>query len=56
MRSIYVYKKIKKCEKITQYNLKIIRPSYSLAPKCYERIIGKTLTIGEEEVIANASL
>ena len=41
MRSIYVYKKIKKGEKITQYNVKIIRPSYSLAPKYYERIIGK---------------
>ena len=41
MRSIYVSRKIKKGEKITQYNVKIIRPSYSLAPKHYEKIIGK---------------
>ena len=40
-RSIYVSKNIKKGEKISQNNIKIIRPSDGLHPKFYDSIIGK---------------
>ena len=40
-RSIYISKDVKKGEKITDNNIKIIRPSYGLEPKLYDNIIGK---------------
>ena len=40
-RSIYASKDIKKNEKFTKDNIKIIRPSYGLKPKYYSFIIGK---------------
>lgn len=39
-RSIYVSKDIKKGEKFSRYNLKIIRPSNGLAPKYINKVIG----------------
>lgn len=41
-RSIYACKDIKKGEKITEENVRIIRPGFGLKPKYYEQIIGKT--------------
>ena len=50
-RSIYFSKKIKKGEKITKKNIKIVRPSFSLSPKHYYKIIGmkvrKNFSIGD---------
>ena len=40
-RSIYIFKDIKKNEKFSKKNLKIIRPGLGLHPKFYENIIGK---------------
>ena len=40
-RSIYAVKKIKKDEKFTKDNIKVIRPSLGLKPKYYDYIIGK---------------
>jgi len=40
-RSIFVVKKIKKDEKFSKLNIKRIRPGYGVAPKYYEKIIGK---------------
>ena len=40
-RSIYISRDIKKNEKFTKNNLKIIRPANGLHPKLYERILGK---------------
>ena len=40
-RSIYVSKSIKKDEKFTTNNLKIIRPAYGLHPKYFDRVVGK---------------
>ena len=40
-RSIYAVKKIKKDEKFTKENIKVIRPSLGLKPKYYDYIIGK---------------
>jgi pseudaminic acid synthase len=40
-RSIYVSKNIKKGEKFTKNNLKIIRPAHGLHPKYFEEVIGK---------------
>ena len=40
-RSIYVSKSIKKGEKFTTNNLKIIRPAYGLHPKYFDRVVGK---------------
>ena len=41
-RSIYISKDIKKNEKFSRDNLKIIRPAFGLSPKYFEKIIGKT--------------
>ena len=40
-RSIYVSKNIKKGEKITNFNIRIIRPSFGLHPRYFNSIIGK---------------
>ncbi len=41
-RSIYVVKDIKKWEKFTKKNIRVIRPWYWLEPKYYENILWKT--------------
>lgn len=41
-RSIFAVKDIKAGEKITEENIRIIRPGYGLKPKYYQQIIGKT--------------
>tara|TARA_Y200000002_G_C22675177_1_gene661734 strand:- start:1146 stop:2192 length:1047 start_codon:yes stop_codon:yes gene_type:complete len=41
-RSIFAIKKIKKNEKITKKNIKIIRPGHGLHPRYFKEIIGKT--------------
>jgi pseudaminic acid synthase len=40
-RSIFAVKDIKKGEKFTKKNLKVIRPNYGLSPKYFEMILGK---------------
>ena len=40
-RSIYLTEDIKKGEKLTKFNLKVIRPGLGLHPKYYEKMIGK---------------
>lgn len=40
-RSIYISEDIKKGEKFTINNVKIVRPNLGLAPKYYEKIIGR---------------
>ena len=41
-RSIFVIKTIKKGEKITNKNAKVIRPGHGLHPKYFKKILGKT--------------
>tara|TARA_A100001011_G_C14311873_1_gene845980 strand:+ start:2895 stop:3962 length:1068 start_codon:yes stop_codon:yes gene_type:complete len=43
-RSIYFSKNIKKGEKITDHNIKVVRPSNGLHPKFYNNILGKKVT------------
>lgn len=40
-KSIFVSKDIKKGEKITEDNIRIIRPAYGLSPKYYYELLGK---------------
>jgi pseudaminic acid synthase len=42
-RSIYVTKDLKKGEILSQENIRVIRPSLSLNPKFYEKILGKKI-------------
>ena len=42
-RSIYVSKNIKKGEKISLKNIKVVRPAFSLHPKYKKKILGKVL-------------
>ncbi|RAP38965.1 pseudaminic acid synthase [Candidatus Marinamargulisbacteria bacterium SCGC AAA071-K20] len=42
-RSLYVSSPIKKGEKITEDNIKSVRPSWGLHPKHYDAILGKTV-------------
>jgi pseudaminic acid synthase len=42
-RSLYVAKDIKKGEKITEENIKSVRPGFGLHPKFYNKIIGKKI-------------
>lgn len=44
-RSIYVSEDIKAGEKITEENIKVIRPASGLAPKYYFEILGKTVKV-----------
>jgi pseudaminic acid synthase len=50
-RSIYISSKIKKGEKITIKNIKVVRPSFGLHPKYYKKVLGKkinkTLNLGD---------
>lgn len=41
-KSIFVVKDIKKGEKFTKENIRVIRPGYGLEPKYYEEVLGKT--------------
>lgn len=41
-RSIFAVKDIKKGEKITAENVRVIRPGYGMAPKYYEEILGQS--------------
>lgn len=41
-RSIFAVKDIEKGEKITNENVRVIRPGYGLPPKEYEKVLGKT--------------
>ena len=42
-RSIYISKNMKKGEKLTKQNTKIVRPGFGLEPKHYENILGLRL-------------
>lgn len=48
-RSIYAYKDIKKGEKFTEKNIKVVRPGFGIEPKYYEKIIGKSATRNHEQ-------
>ena len=41
-RSIFCVKDIKKGEKLTEENIKVIRPGYGLKPKYYAQVLGQT--------------
>ncbi len=43
-KSIFVTEDIKKGEKFTELNIKVIRPGYGMKPKYYPEILGKTAT------------
>ena len=51
-RSIYVVQNIKKGEKFTKKNIKVIRPVFGLDPKYYDKVLGKrtnvNLNIGDK--------
>ena len=40
-RSIFISKDIKKGEKFSEHNIKIVRPAYGLAPKYIDKVLGK---------------
>ena len=42
-RSIYISSKIKKGEKITIKNIKVVRPSFGLHPKYFKKVLGKKI-------------
>ena len=41
-KSIFVSKDIKKGEKLTKENIRVVRPGYGLKPKYYEQVLGMT--------------
>lgn len=49
--SIYVVRPIKKGEKFTEENVRIIRPANGLAPKHYSSVIGKTCACDLDEEV-----
>ena len=44
-RSIFATKNIKKGEKFSKDNIRVIRPGYGLAPKYYNKILNKKSSI-----------
>ena len=54
-RSIFTIKNIKKGEKFTKENIKLVRPGYGLAPKYYNKILNKKspINIQKEEPLKN---
>ena len=42
-RSIYFSENLGKGEKVTKQNIKVVRPSFGLQPKFYNKILGKTV-------------
>ncbi len=42
-RSVFSVKDIKKGERLTEDNIRVIRPGYGLSPKYYEEILGQTV-------------
>jgi pseudaminic acid synthase len=52
-RSIYISKQIKKGEKFSKDNLKVIRPAYGLHPKYFDGVIGK---ISKKDIHAGTPL
>ena len=50
-RSIFTTKNIKKGEKFTKNNIRVIRPGYGLAPKYFNKILNKKspVNISKEE-------
>lgn len=48
-QSIFVSKDIKKGEKFTAKNIRVIRPGYGLPPKYYDKVIGKVATMDLEK-------
>ena len=43
-RSLFIVEDVKKGEKLTEKNIRSIRPGYGLHPKYYKEVIGKTFT------------
>ncbi len=43
-RSLFIVEDVKKGEKLTEKNIRSIRPGYGLHPKHYKEVIGKTFT------------
>ena len=43
-RSLYFVKALEKGDKVTEKDIRRIRPGYGLAPKFYDEVIGKTLS------------
>jgi len=44
-RSIFCVEDIRQGEKITEHNMRVIRPGYGIAPKYYKNILGKTALV-----------
>ena len=51
-RSLYIVKEIKKGEKLTEENVRSIRPGYGLHPKYYKDVLGKIAKVDIEKGMA----